>query len=128
MFSAELERNSFRTSNGEYGWTRDQVPVVVDALLLRNMAILGGEVWWVRDGSSEWVGMIPQQDGSAGVYTWETARKTGEVWSEFVQRCAFDTLDAVGKWPREGELLSDLNGRILYNLTWVSEEEFSNLH
>jgi hypothetical protein len=42
MFSAELERDSFRTSNGEYGWTRDQMTdsqwnLVVNNLVVRKL-------------------------------------------------------------------------------------------
>jgi hypothetical protein len=127
MFPAELERNAFRSSNGEFGWTRFQVPVVVDALVLHQIAILGGELWWVRDGFADWVGLIPQQNGPPGIYVWETKRKPGELWPEFIERCASDTLAAVGRWPILEDLPPDLPGRILYNLTWVSDAEFSEL-
>jgi hypothetical protein len=128
MFSIELERDSFRAVNGEYGWTRVQIPFVVDALLLHDLAILGGELWQVRDGSANWDAIIPQRDGSPVVYTWETKRKAREAWLEFIHRCASDTLDAVERWPAERELPSNFDGRILYNLTWVSEAEYGDLH
>src|SRR5579863_4943189 len=32
MFPPELERGAFRASNGEYGWTRAQISVVVEVL------------------------------------------------------------------------------------------------
>jgi hypothetical protein len=127
MFPPELERDAFRASNGEFGWTRAQIPLVVDVLRSHGMGILGGELWWVRDGARDWVGLIPQRHGPPGVYHWETKRKFGEPWPHFVERGASDALAAVERWPTPGDLLPDLPGRILYNLTWVSDVEFEKL-
>lgn len=52
MFPLELECDAFRTANGEFGWTREQVPLVVEVLRSHGMGILGGELWWVRDEST----------------------------------------------------------------------------
>lgn len=73
MFPADLERDAFRAraSNGEFGWTRAQIPLVVDVLRSHGIGILGGELWWVRDGFACWEGAIPQRRGRPGVYVWE---------------------------------------------------------
>lgn len=127
MFPPELERDAFRDGTGEFGWTRAQIPLVVDVLRSQGMGILGGELWWVRDGSTQWVGIIPQRHGPPSVYPWTTDRRPGEPWSDFVERGAADTLAAVERWPMPTDLPPDLPGRILYNLTWVSEAEFERL-
>ena len=88
------------------------------------MAILGGELWWVLGDAGGWSGTIPQENGPDAVYAWETKRLPGESWSAFVQRCASETQAAVKDLPRSGELPSNLPGRILYNLTWVSERDY----
>jgi hypothetical protein len=126
MFPAELEREAFRTDNGEFGWTRVQIPIVVDILRSRGMGILGGELWWVRDGASVWA-LIPQRNGPPAVYPWVTNRRPAERWSDFVDRGANDTLAAVERFPEPEDLPPDLGGRILYNLTWISELEFGTL-
>jgi hypothetical protein len=127
MFPIELERDAFRASNGEFGWTRAQIPGVVDILRSQGIGILGGELWWVRDGLTDWVGLIPRRHGSPGVYVWETKREAGELWTNFIERGASDALVAVKRWPKPDDLPPDLSGRILYNLTWVSEAEFEEL-
>jgi hypothetical protein len=127
MFPIELERDAFRANNGEFGWTRAQIPGVVDLLRSQGIGILGGELWWVRDGLTDWVGLIPQRHGSPGVYVWETKREAGELWPNFIERGASDALVAVKRWPKPDDLPPDLSGRILYNLTWVSEAEFEKL-
>jgi hypothetical protein len=125
MFTPELERDAFRADNGEFGWTRAQIPKVVEVLRSHAMGILGGELWWVRDGSV--YGLIPQRHGPPAVYPWETSRFPGEPWLDFVERCAHDALAAVERFPEPGDLPPDLAGRILYNLVWVSETEFEEL-
>ncbi len=127
MFPADLESNAFRDPGGEFGWTRDQITRVVPILIEQNLAILGGELWWVQDGASTWNGLIPQVIGPDAVYAWETKRTPDEPWASFVKRCSFDTLATVEKLPRPGEIPENLPGRILYNLTWVSEKEYDEL-
>jgi|SRR5882672_506522 len=126
MFSPTIERDAFRGSNGEFGWTRAQIPVVVDALRSNGIAILGGELWWVREGRTDW-DLIPQRQGPPGVYVWETKRERDEAWSHFLERGASDALAAVERWPAPGDLPPHLPGRILYNLSWASEAEFKQL-
>jgi hypothetical protein len=127
MFSPELERNAFLANNSEFGWTRAQIPMVVNVLRSQKMAILGGELWWVRNGSEDWVGTIPQRHGPPGVYVWESNREPGEPWPHFVERSASGALAAMDRFPAPGDVPPDLHGRIFYNLTWISEVEFEKL-
>ncbi len=127
MFPPELEQDAFRADNGEFGWTRAQIPLVVETLRRNGLGILGGELWWVRPGTTGLHGSIPQRRGAPGVYTWETKRRPGELWSNFVERGAVDCTAAVERWPDLRDLPPNLPGRILYNLTWVSEAEYENL-
>ncbi len=121
MFPIELERDAFRTGNGEFGWTRAQISTAVEVLRARGIGILGGELWWVRDGTAIWHGCVPQRHGPPGVYTWVTERRTEEPWQDFVERGVAEALAAVERWPEPGDLPPDLPGRILYNLTWISK-------
>jgi hypothetical protein len=127
MFPPELAQDAFRASNGEFGWIRAQIPSVVEFLKSHGFGILGGELWWIRDGFSDWTGLIPQRNGLPGVYPWVTNREPGEPWQHFVERGASDALAAVERWPAPDDLPPDLVGRILYNLTWVSDAEFQTL-
>jgi hypothetical protein len=126
MFPPELERDAFRADNGEFGWTQEQIPQVVNILRSQELAILGGELWWVKEGSKVWH-LIPQRDGQQAVYTWAGDRLPGESWPDFVERGAVDALAHVEQWPTKLELPLDLEGRILCNLAWVSHGEFDQL-
>ena len=127
LFPSDLEQNAFRSRNGEFGWTRAQIPLVVSTLRSKKLAILGGELWWVRDGREDCSGLIPQRHGAPAVYSWETKRELNESWAHFVERGASESIAAVGRWPDPMELPADTTGHILYNLTWVSDAEFESL-
>ena len=127
MLPEELTKDTFRAKNGEFGWRREQVPAVVAALREQTQAILGGELWWVLDGEHSWSGSIPQREGPDSVYHWETERRPNEPWLAFVNRCASNTTEAASVLPGTDELPPNLPGRILYNLTWVSEAEYATL-
>lgn len=126
MFPPDLERGTCRLSNGEFGWTRDQIPRVIPILIEHNLAILGGELWWIIPGANTF-STIPQAVGPRACYAWNTDRHAGELWPDFVRRSAAENLAEVKKWPRPGEVSADLPGRILYNLTWATEEEYAKL-
>jgi len=102
MFPPELERNAFRASNGEFGWTRAQIPLVVNVLRSHGIGILGGELWWVLDGATTWDGVIPQRHGNPAVYCWETKQRPEEPWPQFVERGVSEALCDGGALARAG--------------------------
>jgi hypothetical protein len=126
MFPAELERNAYRANNGEFGWTREQIPQVVEVLCSQAMAILGGELWYLNE-EGRIKPSVPQRQGPSVLYCWNTERDGAESWPNFVNRGAADALAVAERWPEAGELPPGLPGRILCNLTWVSESEFQEL-
>lgn len=115
MFPSDLERDAFRSNNGEFGWTRAQVPSVIRALRDQSLGILGGELWWVPDGSTSWELPPP------GVYVWESDRRCRESWQHFVERSAAEAITAVERCPVEWDIPENLLGRLLFNFTWTSE-------
>jgi hypothetical protein len=127
LFPTDLERRAFRASNGEFGWSRKDVRSAIVILADDNLAILGGELWWVPEGASGWTGLIPQRDGSIAVYSWSTEQRLGEEWTAFVGRCAALSVDSVDSLPGDADLPTDLGGRILYNLTWATEDWYLEL-
>jgi len=127
MFPPELERDAFRTADGEFGWIREQIPLVVQVLRSHGMGILGGELWWVRDESTGRDCLIPQRHGPPAVYAWAEDRLPSEPWPDFVERGASDALAHVERWPNALDLPPGLEGRILCSLTWVSDLEYEQL-
>ena len=123
LFPTELTSRAFRADNGEFGWSRGDAPVAIAILAKARRAILGGELWWVPPGATEW-GLVPQRHGPHAVYHWDTQRIPGESWHSYVERCARESAEAVTRWPGVDDLPPNLEGRVLYNMTWVSESEY----
>jgi hypothetical protein len=121
-----LESEAFRAPNGEFAWTRNQARELVPILAAHQTAVLGGELWWVAGNPPDLSATIPQAEGPSAVYAWETRRQADERWLQFVDRCAVETLSAIMELPREGELPSNVQGRVLYNLTWATEKDYDN--
>lgn len=84
MFPPELEQSAFRATNGEFGWTRDQIPEVVDLLRSDGIGILGGELWWVQEpgDAAGWAqGLSASEIGEVGYLCLRTekGRPVGEI-------------------------------------------------
>lgn len=124
MFPPELERDAFRSDNGEFGWTQAQIPTVVEILRSHRMGILGGELWWVRDGATDWE-LLPRRNGSRDAYVWTTNRRSGEPWLDFVERGGNEAVGAVQSFPRLMNFPSDLRGRIFFNSSDVEFDELA---
>ena len=122
MFPPDLLQGAFTLSNGDIGWRRYQVPRVVAVLVDHQRAILGGELWWVPLGADTFE-LVPQSDGTRACYTWETRERPADPWPDFVRRCAGETLAAVEKWPLRGDIPANLQGQVLYQLTWTPDEK-----
>jgi hypothetical protein len=120
-FPRELEDAAFRSANGEYAWQRSAALAAVRVLADSGRAVLGGELWLVRDGEM-WT-VLPQQSGPPAVYAWETERRADEPWPTFVARACGDALSVIQAWPREGEVVAPTTASVYYNLTWAGADE-----
>ncbi len=121
QFPRELEDAAFRSANGEYAWPRAEALAAVRVLADSGRAVLGGELWLVRDGEM-WAG-LSQQSGPPGVYAWETERCREEPWLTYVARACGEALSAIQAWPREGEVAAPPKAKVYYNLTWAGADE-----
>jgi hypothetical protein len=121
QFPRELEDAAFRSADGEYAWQRSEAIAAVRVLADSGRAILGGELWLVRDGEV-WAG-LPQQSGPPAVYAWETERRSGEPWPTYLARACGEALSAIQALPREGEVAAPSGAKVYYNLTWAGADE-----
>lgn len=80
---------------GELAWRRGDLPSAMEALVKSGFAILGGELWLVRDPKENWTGLIPSRDGKVPfVWGWDTgSRMEGESWSGYCERTLEESLD-----------------------------------
>jgi len=121
QFTQDLEASARRPAGGEYAWRRAEALRAARAVADSGIAILGGELWLVRDGEVH--GVLPQRSGPPAVYHWESKRGPAESWTAFVERSHSESCSAINALPPEGEVDAPTAARVYYNLVWVSEHE-----
>jgi len=119
-FPRELEDAAFRGENGEYAWQRQEALAAVCVLAAGGRAVLGGEVWLVRDGEI-WAG-FSLTSGPSGGYAWATDRLPEEPWPTYVTRACAEAHAAIRAAPHEAEVAVPPNANVYFNLTWAGAD------
>ncbi len=125
MLSAAIINTAFCATNGELAWQRPNMAAAVHAIAAQQWAILGGEVWVVRAGQIHAGPLL--QDGHSAVMHWSSTLAAGELWAQFVQRAARETLAAVDALDAEATVVPEDAAYVYYNLTFVTEAEYAEL-
>jgi hypothetical protein len=92
---------------------------VVEWLGLHGYAVLGTELWVVRDGV---IHSLPiGQSGMGEVHGNMVDRQADESWAVFVNRAASETVAYLRSFE-SSEIVEP--GDLHFNVTWVTEQEF----
>jgi hypothetical protein len=118
---SELADAAFVAGN-EAAWPPAVAAQVVEWLGLHGYAVLGTELWVIRNGEihSLPIGRSALPDVHGNVVN----RTPDELWAEFVSRAASETVDYLRSF-NPTEIAEP--GDPFFNVTWVNEEEFQNL-
>ena len=116
-FPSELVEAAFW--NNEPAWEPHLAVQVVEWLGLHQYAVLGTELWVIRDGL---ISTLPLgQSGRREVHGNTVQRWANESWVVFVSRAASETV----LYLRSFQLSEIVEpGEAHFNITWVNEEEF----
>ena len=117
----ELAAHSF-TRGSEAAWPLDSVSAVVKWLGEHGFAVLGTELWVVRDNRIQ-PGVVV--NGVREIHGNAVSHMRNESWNTYVTRCAEETLRYLNSFAMPPE--AKQQGDVFFNVTWVSEAEHSNL-
>jgi len=118
QFADEIETAALRCA-GQYAWRRADAIRAARALADAALAILGGELWLLRD--TEVLGVLPQRFGPPLVYHWECEQGPSESWPKVAARSCAASVAAIETLPPEEEVEVPEDAEIYYKLSWVSE-------
>jgi len=117
-FPGELAANAF-TAGSEAAWPIESAWKVVQWLGQNGFAVLGTELWVVRED-----GIQPgiYVNGTREIHGNAISHKRNESWNAYVVRSAEETLSYLHcfKAPREAQQ----QGKVLFNIPWASESGY----
>ncbi|MDF2159065.1 Imm40 family immunity protein [Algoriphagus sp. CAU 1675] len=141
QFSKDTIQNSIQSTSGEYAWRKSDVLKAINELADNDCAILGGDVWLLKNvyennqaplaqisQDNIVIGVIECKDGTTGVFNWYSNKTPKENWSDYVRRSMNETEDAIRKLRTENQVKEEYRDRIFYNLVYCNEKEFEELH
>jgi len=109
----------------ELAWRRHDLPEALAAIAACGYTILGGEVWWAREPTNGYIGLIPYRDGGTGVWHWETLPRDerSETWQQYCDRTVEESLSAVANLDVEAYAAEDVVPGLWFNVTYVSRRD-----
>ncbi len=122
----EIEIKAYITPGAkEYAWRRIDLDHALNAIVKSGQAILGGEVWLVKNSTEHWIGLIPSRYGEPpGVWSWDTdMKKEDETWNEYCKRTLSESIKSLSELMVEDEAALDVLSFIWFNVCFVEEHE-----
>lgn len=114
---------AYGAGDGVYAWRKEDLPVVLDTLEAEGLAVLGGEIWGIRDAAI--FGAVPTRRGDTRILAWSAPVKSAETrWSDYVTCCAQHAREAVGRLQAEKEVIAAFRDRLCYHLHFFDEDDF----
>jgi hypothetical protein len=119
-FPPELVADAFKTGS-EAAWTHNSALKVVEWLMQNGFAVLGTELWVVRDDGIQpgiYVNGVREIHGNV------VSHRRDATWAAYVARSAEETLLYLNSFKPPSEASGQ--GDIFFNVVWTSESEFLN--
>jgi hypothetical protein len=120
-FPPELAAKSF-TTGSEAAWPLESVSKVVEWLGQNGFAVLGTELWIVRDDGIQ-PGVFV--NGVREIHGNSISHMRNEGWDTYVTRSAEETLGYLHSFVMPPE--AKQQGDVFFNVVWASQSEYSNL-
>lgn len=105
--------------HGEIGWLRDDALLAADWMRGRGAAIVGTELWLVRDSVVQ-----PHIQTESGVvaYRYSMATRPSETWEAFANRALNDATTSIRKFQWPGNATETAEWEVRFCLTWTWRE------
>ena len=107
----------------EAAWPQEDCLKAIDWLAQNGYAVLVFELWLPEGGGIRTA--ISTEAGPA-IYAYSCNQKKGEVWKDYVQRCALEAAGGIGAFCWPDDSLKPAR-RAYFNLTWASQEWFRTI-
>ena len=114
---------AYGAGDGAYAWRKKDLPAVLDTLEAEGLAVLGGEIWGIRDAVI--LGAVPTRCGGTRILAWSAPVKNPETrWPDYVTCCAQHAREAIRRLQAEKEVTPAFRDRLFYHLHFFDADEF----
>jgi hypothetical protein len=115
----DILSSAFTLPNGEYAWQRSQIFTALQAIADTEQAILGGDVWFIKDGKT--YGVFSDEQG---MRMWDTLPfEADELWSDYCRRTFDESIREIENTRIEDVVDKNSQQYIFYNPTYAQQND-----
>ena len=115
--------SAFGAGDGAYAWKKEDLPEVLDQLAAAGMAVVGGEIWGLRD--FEIFGAVPTRQGSTRIFSWSAPPQPPDTgWPTYIRQCLRFAHQAIRDLRAEDEVAPRFRDKLVYHLQFMPEADY----
>ncbi len=120
---ATILEAAYGAGDGAYAWRKKDLPEVLETLAAAGLAVVGGEVWGLRD--FEILGAVPTRRGHTRILAWSARDKSPQIgWDTFCIQCARYALQSVRELNAEKKVTPAFRDHLVYHLHFLAEGDY----
>ena len=120
---AEIVSSAIIVANGEYAWQRSHIFTALRAITEKGQAILGGDIWVVKDGKT--YGVFSKK---VGMRLWDISPyKDDELWSDYCRRTCDESILEIEKTQIEDAVDEESRQYLFYNPAFIEQNDVKSL-
>ncbi len=115
--------SAFGAGDGAYAWKKEALPDVIDRLADAGMAVVGGEVWGLRN--FEIFGAVPTRQGSTRIFAWSAPPKAPDTdWPTYIRQCQQLAHQSIRNLRAEDKVAPRFRDQLVYHLQFRPEADY----
>jgi hypothetical protein len=116
--------SAFGAGDGAYAWKKEALIKVFETLAAENLAVVGGEIWGIRDFAI--YPALPTRQGDARIFSWSAPDKApGTEWPAYVYECIRYARRAVQDLDAESQVAPSFRHQLVYHLPFYNERDYA---
>ena len=117
----KFKTGAFHPSLFIYAWKRNVLDKLFEEFMASNIAISGGEAWFIQEEKT--FGVIPFKNGDKAVLNWQIKKGKEEEWYDFVERSIKESLEVITAKNLEKNTSPSVKNRIYYHFELRAKNE-----
>lgn len=118
-----IRASAFGAGDGAYAWKKEALPMVLETLAAENLAVIGGEIWGIRDFAI--YPALPTRRGDTRIFSWSAPNKTPDTkWPAYFNECIRYAHRAIQDLDAESQVAPSFRDQLVYHLPFYNEQDY----